>query len=508
MKNNTLDERSWLRTLESCFYSFMSWQKRDQKGIYREKYESFTEYFKVTRLFIFNDSIMNKVAPSPIFTDGINVFISEISANECWREDNSDLKYFKPVWHGIMKSLDISLKVQNKEAPWAYVDYIEPKDLCQKLKVNKGEEWIKVLGIKQDEDYEALKKHREDVVLYIKEFLALTKEAEKNREDSKDDEKPRTAIPVIMNRKPPFTFEAEKLVNTRWDDCVAIWEEPKDSELTYYAWNTRWVLCEKIGSLMGMARNLMVLGEDETSIMKEGWNVALMGWVRMLSAMLNSGDWLSFGRTIIAFLKKCQEQEALQFKEKAGIVGVATAVFEDQSFKTSLIDVLSGGNEFWHFSKFIDDNINRFWIVNQKNKCEIHEMLAYYSLLPDITTIKRENGVRRQYIVNAFRNILERAGMEYDVDNINEVIDESLKVLVDSIRVIEQDDAITLVGNWKDWLEDQLPDLFSNDEENESKSRKKDKEMQKLKKVTDILLKTKRWKLNQKQQIENLFNDL
>lgn len=480
-----LNERSWVDLLEKGLTAYLTWPKRNEQGHYGERYKDFSNILKCTRLFVFGDEVMQSLAPSPVFTDGINIYIHEQTANECWQgAQDQEMDAFRPIYYAVMKSIEIVLTDPPTDGnlPWKTVEYVPFVLWFEKLKKARATEWLKRLGYSiktTPKEIEQVIQARTDLVNW---FVPL---------NSKIDGAPEEPISPPA-KQPIWVNEVEKLVKTRWEDCVWRWEE--DAPMTYQRWTIQWMLAERLGRLIGEARNEIAINGTETKILKEGWGAAMSGWAQTLKAMIISGDWVSFGRSMLSFVQICHEHETLTFDEKTDITGVAARVLEEMPYKMAWVDLLSGSYEFWNLPKVLKQDIERFWKTHQSS-APIEEAIAFYSLLPSSPA---NISFKRDYIQSYFQEILE----QIDVDMPSEhMLREGFDMMKSVLRGIDAEDGIILIEKWREWAEDRAPDWFDDDEEFEDNQIKYKEYMERL---VSELLRTRRWNRDQKQRLEQI----
>jgi hypothetical protein len=483
-----LNERAWIEVLEQGIVSYLTWPKRNEHGHYGERFKGFSNLMKCTQVFVFSDNVMQQLAPSPLFTDGVHVYLHESLANECWQVgQEKEFEGFRPIWHGVMRSVEWAAKPEKQdlqsEQAWKYVEFIPLDVWVDKLKKAKASMWLDRLGFSLKttaQDIQSTIQARRDVVQWV---LA---EQQDQSDPQTNATKPASKLPVWLN-------EADRVMRSRWDDCIWHWDEKVP--LTYQRWTLHWVLAERMGRLIGEARNAMQLTGSENKVIKEGWGSAMSGWTQTLKAMLIQGDWISFGRSILAFIQACHEHETLTFDEKTDITGVAAQVLEEMAFKMAWVDLLSGSYEFWSLNKVLKEDVGRFWNTHQKPQGGASEALAFYTLLPDSPP---QVAFKKDYLLMFFQGMLEQIDGEQPQEH---MLREGFDMLLTVVRGVDSDDALVLVEKWREWAEDQAPEWFDDHEEFEDEGVKFKEHIEKM---VEELLKSRRWKSNHRRQIEQV----
>lgn len=483
MSQSYLHERSWIELLEKGLTAYLTWPKRNEQGHYGERYKNFSNILKCTRIFVFGDELMQSLAPSPIFTDGVNIYIHEQTANECWQDaQDQDVSAFRPIYYAVMKSIEIVLTdpISENNSPWKNVEYIPFVLWFEKLKKAKAISWLNRLGFSlktTPKEIEQLIQARTDLVNWYAPPNLKTEDM---------------TVDNPIQKQPIWVNEIEKLVKTRWEDCVWRWEEKQP--MTFQRWTIQWMLAERLGKLIGQARNEMAINGDETKVIKEGWGAAISGWTQVLKAMIVSGDWVSFGRSMLSFVQVCHEHETLTFDEKTDITGVAARVLEEMPYKMAWVDLLSGSYEFWNLPKVLKQDIERFWKTYQSS-APIEEAVAFYSLLPSSPS---NISFKRDYVQAYFQEALEQVDIDLPVDP---MIKMGFDLMKELLVGVDADDAVLLVEKWREWAEDRAPDWFDDDEEFEDNQVKHREYMEK---ILSELYKTRRWTRDQKQRLDQI----
>lgn len=490
-----LNERSWVEILENGIAAYLTWPKRNEHGHYGERFKGFSSLMKCTRVFVFNDAILQQLAPSPVFTDGINVYVHENMANECWNDGkDQELETFRPVWHGVMRSVEIAATPEGNhseggsEQAWRYVEYVPFEAWVQRLQKAKSVMWLKRLGFNlktTSQEMQSAVQARRDVVQWVLSQQEDTPEIKDAGEKQK-----------VVAKMAPWMNEADRIIRTRWDDCPWMWEEKK--AMTYQRWTLQWMVAERLGRLIGEARNELKSSDGEGKILKEGWGPAIAGWAQTLRAMISEKDWVSFGRSMLSFIQACNKLETLTFDEKTEMTGIAAQVLEEMTYKMAWVDLLSGSYEFWTLSRGLKQDIERFWKINQTD-ADITEALAFYSLLPD-----SPNNVayKKEYITAYFNDALERVSED---DTMQEVmLKEGFEMLMELVRGIDVSDAIIMVEKWREWAEDRASEWFDDDDDFDSGEPKyKDA----LERMARELYKARRWSDDDRQKIDQILLD-
>ena len=481
-----LHERTWLEIAEKGMSAYLTWPKRDEHGHYEERFKDFSNLVKCTRVFVFNDSIMQQIAPSPIFTDGINVYIHEQQAIDCWIKDSkkNELDLFKPVWHGVMRSVEWAANAEEDEdieteQIWSYIDYLPFSRLVANLQKSKSITWLKKLGFDMktgSEEVYATIEARKSMVLWM-----LSQQ-----------DYPKIKTDNSNSKTPAWILEADRIVKSRWDDCPWLWEEEKP--LTYQRWCIQWLVAEKVGHLIGEARNAMKETGTELKVVKEGWSSALSGWAQTLKAMISVGDWESFGRSIVGFGKICSQLELLAFEEKTEITGVCSHLLEEMPYKMAWVDLLSGSYDFWTLSKILKQDVERFWKTYQTD-IEIEEAMVFYDLLPESPS---NISFKKEYITAYFKDALDRIPETTYQDM---MLKEGFSMLTTLVRGINRTDALSMVEKWRDWASFVAEEWFEDDDDFDSNVGKY-KEC--LEKMCAELCKSRRWTQDEKQKIESI----
>ena len=491
-----LTERSWVEILEQGMAAYLTWPKRNEHGHYGERFKGFSILMKCTRVFVFNDSTLQQLAPAPIFTDGVNVYIHEQVANECWQDSkDQELEAFRPVWHGVMRSIEWAAlqgntdKVSQSEQAWRYVEHVPFDVWVKKLQKAKSNSWLSRLGFNlktTPQEMQSTVQARKDVVQWIMSQQADTPDLKTDAAEKK------------INKMPAWMNEADRIVRTRWDDCPWLWEEKKP--MTYQRWTLQWIVAERLGQLIGDARNAIKSTGSEAKILKEGWGPAMGGWTQTLRAMITEGDWVSFGRSMLSFIQTCHSLETLTFDEKTDITGVAAQVLEEMAYKMAWVDLLSGSYEFWTLSRVLKQDVERFWKTNQSS-AEPAEALAFYSLLPDSPP---NIAFKREYITAYFNDVLEKVAEVTDEDTQDKMLRQGFALLIMMVRGLDSDDAIIMVEKWREWAEDRAEDWFDDDDDFESGA---PKYRDQLEKMVNEIYKSRRWTPDERQKIEQILLD-
>jgi hypothetical protein len=438
---------------------------------------------KATRLFIFNDNTMQSLAPAPVFTDGINIYVHERVANETWSlHHERELDAFRPIWQALMRSVEWVMKEGGEQADpqWKTIELVPFQEWVVKLQKYKAVSWLEKLGMNLKTtpgEMQAMLSSRKDVL-----NILIAKQQQENEDPQV------TPAPALKN--PVWLNEIDRIVRQRWDDCIWNWEEKRP--YNYQRWTVSWMLAERMGALIGEARNEMSERGSENRIIKEGWGAAMSGWTQTLKAMLIAGDWVSFGRSILSFVHTCNQKETLNFDEKTDITGVAAQVLEELSFKMAWVDLLSGSYEFFTLNKVIKQDMERFWSTYQKGAASVEEGIAFYSLIPESPS---QVAFKKEYINMFFHDLLENVDAGQNQESI---LKEGFEMLVQVSRGVSAEDALSLMERWREWAEDQAPEWFDDDEFDEGEAI--DKTL--LRKMASEMTRARRWTVEQKRRIE------
>lgn len=490
-----LDERSWLDILEKGIQSHLVLPKKDSDGLYGERFKGFSNLMKSTPLVIFSDNVMQSLAPAPLFTDGIRVYLHESLANECWKAtQEGELEGFKTIWHGVMRSIEWTARTDGygnaSNQEWKYVEFVRLESLVNRLKSVGSVYWLNKIGFSMETTSKEIDKaiqEKKDVVSWI-----LSKEPNKSNENKEE--------------KPPTWFkEVDRIIHLRWETCETYWLNDV-KENSYQRWVLKWLLAEKIGDLLGKARN--ALREEENEVyLKEGWEQALNGWVCVLKSMMLAHDWLSFERSVLSFMQTCQILEKLTIDEKTEIVGNAARILDERALKMEWVSVLSVSNEAHPLSQTLNENIVRFLSTRQQkddyngleeNESLAFEILAFYSLLPERF---KDINFRKTYILSFFHDILEKLAIDEKTQE--DILKDGFNLLLQLVRGIDADDALALIEEWRIWSEDHAPEWFENGDSFEENNDEEFKGY--IEKMILELTTSRRWTQEQRQQIENIF---
>ena len=508
-----LNERTWLNIYEQGLSAFIAWPKRDQSGLYGERFQSFSNFVKATRLFIFNDAVMQKISTAPIFTDGVNIYIQEHLANEFWQSPNQDkeLETFRPIHHAIMRSLEIILKDrQDTDQPWKYIEYIPLDKLVKALIQERSFFWLEKIGIQSKKELnhgeiDQIIRARKEVLLWLVSQLdqplpisRSTPNESDHPEESEDldGDLDGNETPHPLHSRPPVWLnESNQIIKNRWDECVQMWT--KEGPSTFQNWTIKWVLSENLGHLVGAARNELLISGNDSKILSEGWNAGLSGWIETLKAMLDTNDWVSFGRSIYAFIQKCTEHETLSFEEKTEITNVAAYLLDKVPYKMAWVDLLSGSYEYSSLLKFLKNDVDRFSKLNFPDPTS-EEALAFYMLLPDPVETTGQNMFGKDFMASYFQDVLEKVDLDHPTEIL---IENSAQLLKKAIRGIFAEDAIELIEKWLEWSSSKVSDIIE-DDQGYGFEEIGVREKQNNQKMIRAIMNSRRWTDEQKTAIE------
>jgi hypothetical protein len=521
--NTPLHEYMWPNLLEQAITCYITWPHRKSPGgLYKNRFEGLSSWMKCTRLFVFGDPVMQQLAPSPIFTDGIHVYIHESLANDAWKERRDREKskpedLMRPIHNAVMRSIEWARTGEtDTQEVWKHIELVQFKEWVQKLQGARAVDWLETLGLSMrtgDEEIKNIVLARRDLAKWLSE-VEMEKEKEKERlkaaekladEDSDEiiDDEPIPALKKPPAKPPIWVGEVDRMIRTRWDSCATAWDE--DFPLTMQRWNVRWMLAERMGMLIGQGRNEVLKNGTESGVLREGMNAAISGWMKSLAAMLEVDDWASFGRSALAYLQTCVEYEALTFEEKTESTTTAAAAFEAIPHKMAWIDFMSGSYDHWLLHKFLLHDLERFWNLYQKNECSIESTLACYSMLPE-GGVSGGLSFRKEYLRWAFGRLLDNAGEESykKEEKQSELMRRSFNLLVDMVRGIDGDLAQTLVYQWHTWANEEMPDWFDRGKEEFEKDEFNEYSAE-MEDMYDELMTVKRWTAQQKRHVETYF---
>jgi hypothetical protein len=492
MIENKINERSWLDILQQSMTAFLTWPRKEDKGNeYKERFSSFSEFLKITPMFIFNDDVFSRIAPSVVFTDGVNIYLHEQVINECWdTKYDDDAENFKPIYNVLMKSvawvLDESQPDRVRETSWQHVSSVDFKDWVNKLKSSKQDAWLERIGIDPKSSSQSI----EQTLIVRRDMVAWCVQRQNGKpeivaEKSKVEKRP----PVWMN-------EVGRIMRMRWDEVMWLWED--QSPTSYQKRSVMLMVAEESGVLIGRARNAAKESQEAADkIIKEGWDPAVRGWVQALRAMIVGNDWVSFGRSMMAFAKESNESETLSFEEKSEITNIAAAVFQEISHKEAWVDILSGRYECWQIGKTIKQDVSRFWKSIASN--DVIEAVAFYNMLPD----SRSDGyVKKDFILLSFQELLDKIPVEQKQQD---MINQGFNLLQEAVRGVEAKDAILLIDKWREWSEDRAPEWFDGDDDDFDNSESKYKIQ--IEDLLKTILRARKWSALQKKEVEEIMLD-